>query len=453
MKQILYFSLLITILIAGNSCRKYVEIDEIGKRVLHYTYDYQYLLNNTYTFERSFFHPEVASDDIFVENEDYIFQQETDARAYTWADQIWIDAEDSEWNLLYKQIQICNEIIDGVMDSEEGTEDEKMDILAQAKVQRAYAYYCLVNIYAKQYDESTADTDLGVPLLLTPDFFTSLERASVKTTYNQIESDLKSGIAVLPEFQKNTEMASKTAAYGVMARLNLQKGDYELALAYADSTLAIQNTLINLADYEDNATGLPRKYEDPEIIFSKILSNSTLDFQLNPELIDMFSANDLRYQLFTDPGSNLTWKPAEGRVYYRPRLFYQGNYSGICVSEMMLVKAECLARQEKGDEAMAVINNLRQHRFKPEDYSPLNASDSEQALALVLKERRLELMGRGYRWFDQKRLNKDPRFAKTVIHQYLGENYTLEPNSDQYVFPIAEKYIVQNPELVPNPRN
>ncbi len=453
MKRIIYFSILSILLLAGNGCRKYVEIDEVGKRVLYYTSDYQYLLNNTTNFEGSFFYPELASDDIYVENDDYAFLTEQYTKAYTWADQIWIDRDDADWDLLYKQIEICNEVIDGVMDSDGGTEAEKMNIRAQAMVQRAYAYYCLVNIYAKQYDTASASTDPGVPLLLTPDFFASLKRASVETVYNQIESDLKGATAALPEFQENISQASKTGAYGTLARIYLQKGEYEQAEAYADSTLAIQNTLLDLADYAGNPTGLPTKYEDPELIFSKILSYYTLDFQLNPELLAMFSTQDLRYQLFTAPGSDLTWTPAAGRVYWRPRLFSQGNYSGICVPEMMLIKAECLARGGDTAGAMAVINNLRQHRFTPADFVELSASGADEALILVLRERRLELMGRGYRWFDLKRLNKESRFATTVTHQYQGETYTLEPNSLNYVFPIADIYTVQNPEIEQNPRD
>lgn len=452
MKSIIY-NISLLLLLISSGCRDYVEIDEVGNRILYYTDDYQYLMNNTTNFESTFIYPELASDDISIENDDYIINTESHINAYTWADQISLDANDSDWDRMFRQIEICNEIIEGVLNSEGGTEAEKRNVWAQAKVHRAYAYFCLVNIYAKQYDEQTASTDLGVPLLLSADFFADLTRASVETIYHQVESDLKEALVYLPDFQLNTSMPSKAAAYGTLARVYLQKEVYPQALAYADSALSIQNTLLNLADYAGNITSLPRKYDDEEIIFSKILAGYTLDYQLSQDLLDLFSEQDLRYQMFTDEGAALTWNPTAGRYFSRPRIFSQGVYSGPCVSEMMLIKAECLVRDGNAINALEELNRLRQHRFMPEDYEDLTAADSEEALYLVINERRMELMGRGYRWFDQKRLNKDSRFAATVTHQYQGETYTLEPNSVNYVFPIADVYIVQNPEIVQNPRD
>lgn len=441
-------------LVISGGCRDYVEIDEVGSRILYYTEDYQILLNNTNTFESTFYLSELASDDIAIdEGAEYLISMQTDERAYTWADQIWIDANDTEWNRLYEQVSICNEIIDGVMSSEGGSEAERRDILAQAKVHRAYAYFCLVNIYAKQYDDETAATDLGVPLLLTPDFFVDLTRASVAAVYEQLEKDLTEAIADLPLVQLNTQMPSRAAAYGTLSRVYLQKEQYELANAYADSTLAIQSELLNLADYEANRTSLPQKYDDPETIFLKRLSNYSINYQLNPELLDLFDDGDLRYSMFTDDGSALSWNPSPGRTYTRPAILNQGIFSGPNVPEMMLIKAEYYARAGETVNALSELNDLRESRFAPENFQSLTATNADEALSLVIDERRMEFMGRGYRWFDQKRLNKDSRFAATVVHHYQGETYTLEPNSLNYVFPISETYIVLNPEIEQNPRD
>ena len=71
----------------------------------------------------------------------------------------------------------------------------------------------------------------------------------------------------------------------------------------------------------------------------------------------------------------------------------------------------------------------------------------------VLNERRRELIGTGLRWFDLKRLNKEPRFAKTVIHELDGEVYTLEPNGNNYVLPIPPQVLAFNPNMIQNPRD
>ena len=59
-------------------------------------------------------------------------------------------------------------------------------------------------------------------------------------------------------------------------------------------------------------------------------------------------------------------------------------------------------------------------------------------------------MFKGMRWFDLKRLNKDPRFAKTVTHSYFEGTYTLEPNSPHYVLPFPLKVINANPLIEQN---
>ncbi len=137
----------------------------------------------------------------------------------------------------------------------------------------------------------------------------------------------------------------------------------------------------------------------------------------------------------------------------RNRLDATGGTSiGLDVPEVMLTKAECLARTGKTSEAMEVLNTLRKKRFAPADYQDLSAANADDALQIVLDERRRELMSRWIRFFDQKRLNKEARFAKTVTRVFLGETFTLEPNSNRYVFPIATNYINLNPEIVQNPR-
>lgn len=448
MKKITYV-LLMTAMVF-SSCRDYVEVDQPGKRTLKYTSDFQYILNNTTNLESTFYYPELASDDIEIVDEEFISRMsDVDKYAYAWADYIFIDEEDRDWARLYKQVYICNEVITNVMSSAEGTESEKNNIMGQAKVHRAYAYYCLVNIYARQYDVATASSDPGVPLLTTPDLFASLKRASVREVYDLILQDLEDATGLLPDFQDNSFMPSLAGTYGFLARVSLQIGDYDNALLNAEDALGLRNTLNNLEDYA-NGSAYPVKYEDPEILMAKGLGSTVLDYRLSDELTGLFDENDLRYELFTRPGTDITWNPFSGRVYWKPKLVYQGIYSGPTVPEMLLIKAECLARSGDAASATEVLNTLRIARFRAGDYEPLSVVDD--VLPTVLDERRRELFGTGIRWFDLKRLNKEDRFAKTISREFQGATYTLEPNANKYVFPIANIYISQNPEIEQNPR-
>ena len=139
-----------------------------------------------------------------------------------------------------------------------------------------------------------------------------------------------------------------------------------------------------------------------------------------------------------------------GSDYYRIAAMYHPNNPGINVGEMWITEAEALCREGDIDGALFALNTLRKKRYVAASYTDITERDPETLLSLILEERRRELMFKGMRWFDLKRLNKEPRFAKTVTHELLGETYTLEPNSPHYVLPFPSKVIAANPLIKQN---
>jgi starch-binding outer membrane protein, SusD/RagB family len=453
MTKLIYTAIACSLILGASSCRKYVEVDQPGQRELKFTSDYQGILDNRFDINTSYILPVIMNDDLEVtdptlENRitGYI------RNAWTWSADLFGDTEDLEWQRMYKQINRFNTITYYIGESQGGSEADKAHIKAQAQMHRAYTYFDLVNMYAKQYDAATASTDPGVPVLLSPSLEQSLKRASVKAVYEQIIKDLNEAIPNLPEQGEFVSRASKVAAFAVLARASLQMGNYNEALRFADSALKRKSSLLNMNNYL--STPLPTFLQHPEYIFMKAQASSSFVFYpLSQELQQIFDTKDLRWEMNTRDGATSPFPPVfNGRAYVRHRLTVDGNLIGPDVPEMMLIKAECLARTGKPGEAMDVINTLRQSRFRPADYVSFTATDANDALVKVLQERRRELMVRGLRWFDLKRLNKEPQFAKTLSKTFLGETYTLAPNSNRYVLPIASKYTSMNPELEPNPR-
>ncbi len=456
--KIITFSLATIFVSSLVSCRKFVEIDLVGKRELKYTQDYQSLLNNSTSVEKSYYWPVLASDDIYGSDEAYLNTLLlTDANAYSWkSDLVGDNNEDPDWADQYKQIYLFNQVATEIMDSQGGTDAQKKNILAQAKVHRALNYFNLVNSYAKQYNASSANTDLGVPLLTRPDLYANLDRKSVETVYKQIIEDLSSAIPDLPEQANFNVLASQSAAQGILARVYLQMRDYGKALQYAELVLARPHyKLIDLKQYKAAPNSYPNILDDTEEIFIKSLRNSFPTLSLNPDLLALFEPGDLRATLFTVDGSVFTWTPFQGKAYNKHRIISANAKitNGPTLPEMMLIKAEALARDnERFAEAVTVLNNLRSNRFEDKAYKPLQITDQQAILKLVINERRKELMGKGLRWFDQKRLAAETGFVNTQTRTYKGESFTLTPNSNRYVMPIASKYIVLNPEIIQNPR-
>ena len=51
-----------------------------------------------------------------------------------------------------------------------------------------------------------------------------------------------------------------------------------------------------------------------------------------------------------------------------------------------------------------------------------------------------------------KRLAKEGIYTRTLTRQFGETVYTLEPNSNRYMFPVAEKVRLLNNNIVQNPR-
>ncbi|QHS63625.1 RagB/SusD family nutrient uptake outer membrane protein [Chitinophaga agri] len=452
MKRVIY---LMAALLVVTGCRKYVEIDQIGTRTFKYTSDYRAILDNNNIMEGGISLSIYSGDDTrLLDSSKQVGLTDINANAYTWQPQYWSDIQgDVDWEKLYKIIYTCNEVMNGVLTSEKGTEDDKKQLYAEALVHRAYSYWCLVSLYAKQYDAATAATDPGVPLLLTPDLFASLKRASVATVYNQIISDVKEAIPALPDLPDYNTRPAKSAAYAILARTYLGMRDFANAKHYADLSLSIQSDILDLRQYTTNIAAFPYRLNDKEVIFSKIVNGFTFQgIQLDTALLSLLGDKDLRYTLFVRPGASF-FPAFTGYGYWRYRYSREGNAiaNGPTVAEMMLVKAECAARENDVNTAIDLLNTLREKRFAAADYTALQAGTAADALNSVVNERRREFFGTGLRWLDQKRLNKDAAFAATVTRRFKGVDYTLEPNSNRYVYPIGQKYILLNPEIEQNP--
>jgi len=454
MQKYIYTILICGVLFCTGACRKYVEIAPVNTRVLEKTPDYQSLMYNTTTFDRSYYAPAFAGDDIGTDDIRWQnIQNVVPGNLYTWSAKIYgATEEDTDWRALYEQLYLCNTIVSDVMKSKGGTEAQKQGILSAALVHRAFIYFTLVNLYGKQYDAATAATDPGVPLVLEPRFFTDLTRASVQEVYSQIKADLNQALPGLPDLPDFNSNPSKAAAYGIMARVCLHTREFAEAERNADLTLALKSTLIDLKTYAASPIGFPTRNLNPEEILLKKLTQVPLSFPMSADAISMFSTTDLRYQLFTVDGITLFSPTFNTRAFTRNLVGNEGSFTGPNVPEMMLIKAECEARAGNAGVAVGILNDLRTKRFRTADYVALTATDATDALHKVIDERKREFLGRGFRWFDQRRLSKDAGFVSTVTRSYRGVTYTLEPGSNKYVFPICDKYILLNPEIIQNPR-
>lgn len=271
-----------------------------------------------------------------------------------------------------------------------------------------------------------------------------IKRSSVQKTYDFMISDIKSAIRLLPTKPIKKYRPSLPAAYGLMARLYLAMQEYNLAGLYADSCLQLYNSLMDFNSVDVSSDG-PFEQFNKEVIYDSESYYPDAFYQPDAKvdsfLYQSFEAGDLRKTAFFKPvgdGSynfkgNYTGKP------YEPTMF-----TGIAVDEMILTRAECEAR--KGDSASALIdlNLLLSERFDASAFIPYSLPVSGGILKLILRERRKELMFRGLRWTDLRRLNKEPQFADTLYRIINNTTYELLPGSERYTLQIDRSSILNS---------
>jgi hypothetical protein len=159
-------------------------------------------------------------------------------------------------------------------------------------------------------------------------------------------------------------------------------------------------------------------------------------------LFASYEPNDLRRSLFFKSGRYFFgWYDEDAYAF-----------CGLATDEVYLTRAESYARTGDVSSAMADLNHLLETRWVSGTFIPHTAIDATDALFQVLLERRKELLYRGLRWTDLRRLNKDTTTSTTLTRTVNGTIYTLAPNSTHYVYAIPGKVLDLNPGVKPNVR-
>lgn len=465
-KNIALGFLLLTIIGPFYSCKKFLDIVPSTTSVNPVTVrDFQEILNNDSLSRGQFFPLDLMTDDVNMTDVAYNVGDNFYRRFFTWDTEIWNPAQlDFMYNGSYSRILQMNVIlsrVENVVIDAQNTIEGRNSVISQALINRASYYLQLVNIYGPAYDPATATTDLGVPLVLTPDSYALPPRATVEAIYEQILADLRRAVSNpnLPAKGVDIIHPGKAAGYALLARAYLYRSDYPNAQLYADSALQQESRLMNL----NTQTYVPAQLQDfsanPEILLGRMSTDGSYfnmyrsTFTIGPSLLDSLGGN-----FSTDRRFNTRFSYGRyGNGSYNSNLLDQAQMvfdASIGVPEMMLIRAECLARSGNAASAGAMINQIRANRFPPA--SLVNRTyTAGNILNYVLGERRRELCFKGgLRLFDLKRLNRVPATSKILIRTSANGTTlaTLPVGSVRYRVPFARSILAANPNIVQNPR-
>lgn len=416
--------------------------------------EFQKLLDNTEIMNVGIGLGILASDE-YAFSSDLLWQSSFTAlsrNSYIWSKDLYEGEPCLHWNLPYSTIFYANNIVSGLEKIEVTNLNNKewSRVRASALFVRAFSYHDLVSNFSNTYDATTSATDLGVPIRLKPSVDELRPRSTVKENFDQILLDLSIASQLFNnDLPSARTRPSKAAVHALLSRVYLSMREYALAELHSDSCLLLYNKLIDYKTLNKTATAPFGNNHDEQIYARLAIADGTYtsignntSIEMSKEIISMYEPNDLRLPIYFS-------KQLDGT--YDPKRTYYGNggafpFVGLATDEIYLIKAECLARRNEVSESMKFLNQLKIKRWdanatipaKP--FQEIISTTPEEALAAVLIERQKELVWRGLRWTDLKRLNKEGA-AITLTRTVNSNKYTLAPNDKRYVFPIPDNEV------------
>jgi hypothetical protein len=442
------------------SCKKY--LDEVSNRslaIISTVEEYQQLLDEEELYLKAPGIMEYGIDDFYLLYDNWYSNSTLIKNAYVWEKDIYAGGEvggtSRDWKYPYEAIYYANVALEGLkqLDLRERNKDIYKQVEGHAYFLRAFQFYLLQEIFGQPFKPASSSVDLGIPLKLTSNLTEPIARATVKETFDQIVKDLKDAAHLLQnDYEEvNKYRPSKATAYAMLSRVYLTMQDYEQSLIYSNKCLDKYNKLL---DYNQlgPAYTLPSP-DNIEVLFAhrQVTNGRYVFFREASTIVDsvlygIYDESDLRKKVFFKVNYE------ENTPFFNS--LYNGSsfaFAGIAIDEVYLNRAECRARLGDTQGALDDINTLLKNRYVKGSFVPLVAADINDPLAKVLEERRKQMVIRGTRWSDLRRLNQESDHSVTLKRVLNGREYILEPNSSRYTFQIPKEEVLRN-DLIQNER-
>ncbi len=387
------------------------------------------------------------------------------------------------YRFYYRVISNANMIIANI-DNAEGPAADQRAIKGQAYAYRAWAHFNLVQLYAKRYDAAAKpNMQLGVPLMLI-NTTEGQPRATVEEVYAQINLDLDEAIKLLDGYTRKAIGANPTAkshlninvARGLKARVALTQGEWQTA-----ADLAVQArqgfALMSNTQYLDgfNKVSNPEwiwgsyQADDQQTYFHSFFAFMSSNFNstnirtnpkaINSALYETMSATDVRRKVW-DPTGTTSLIPPGGIKRPYMTIKFQAQSSAASIgdvvymrsAEMHLIEAEAKARLGQDAAAQDALFTLMKNRDPQLVRETLSTLTGQELINTILRNRRIELWGEGFRFFDLKRTNSALNRRGANHNEALVTANAMEKPAGskewEWLIPIAE--MNANKEMIQN---
>ena len=390
------------------------------------------------------------------------------------------------WRVCYKQLYTVNSLAKNI--DPETTDPSLQFYLAQAYAIRAFDYFTLAQMYQHTYVGN--ENKPCVPIITDANMDAAgaegCARATVAEVYEQIMSDLDGAIDLLEKTtvtRADKRYVDAAVAYGLRARVNLVMNNW--AEAAADAAKAIELTSATpytaaevnkptMSDIDDHSWMWGILVSETDRVVTSGICNwpshmGSLNYGyasvgawrcISESLYGAIPATDVRKGWFLDENGVSPHLTAEQATYVAGAGCYPytqvkfGTYNDVIyqdvncndiplmrVEEMYLILAEAQAMAGDAATGAATLQSFVSTYRDPAYIC--NATEPVRVQDAVWMQRRIELWGEGFSYFDLMRLNKgvDRRGAG------FQEAYTfnIPAGDDALIYRLPKAEIEGNP--------
>jgi len=385
------------------------------------------------------------------------------------------------WGFFYKLIYNCNSIIS--LFNDEVSDAELLHFKGQAFAMRAYAYYYLVQLYQHTYVGH--ENDPAVPILTeqtTEEEKINNPRAPVQAVYDLILSDLTQAYDLLDGFTRATKaQVDQQVVAGLLARTYLTMEDGANAAMYAH--IARTGYTLSTAewDYTDRTTGGFMSIAEPDWMWGCIVTSQSdiatsgivnpishlgslnygyttagnMQKLIDAKLYASIPETDIRFKAFAaadgEDAATGYGVPKYANLKFGPySLTSDDNYNDYPLmrsAEMYLIEAEGLALDNKTGDAQDVLYEFALNR----DPAAVKSSATGNHLRReIYWQRRVELWGEGFSYFDHKRLKLPIERTYDGTNHRADALFDFPAEHDVFRFRIPLQETSNNPALGEN---
>ena len=389
------------------------------------------------------------------------------------------------WSFYFGMINNANQIIVNIDDAT-GLQEDRDLIKGKALFYRAYAYYNLTLYYQFAYGAvGDPNSVLGLPLYDQPTR-EGKPRATLQQTYDFIKTDLASARLLMAAngYARNDKSEiNLDVVNAISARVAFAMEDWNAAKTFAQDAMqsyplmnAVQiNNGFNSWDNSEWIWG-SSLVEDQTSNVASFIGHMDINAGgyaalgqqklINRNLYTAMSDSDARKDWWFSKNVGLHQRFSNNKFRVKVKGTFGTQICYVRSAEMKLIEIESMYHlNDYGNAANELLSfvQTRQSDYTVVDYSSNNAL----LFVEIIRQRRIELWGEGFRYSDIKRyasfeeiglgltaidlpgLHREGTGASQTI---AGNAYTIpDPFSNMFVFKIPGSEISSNSQVVQNP--